>query len=153
MKASKNAYELIKRFEGVRNVAYQCQAGVWTIGYGHTKNVKRGNVITTRQAEDLLVEDVREFEKELNTLFRSGYFNQNQFDALISFVFNVGITNFRSSTLYKRVLKTTPYDPQVLKTWWTCWNKVTDQNGNKVTSNGLVKRRQAELDLFLKNNA
>ena len=91
MKISKKGIELIKKWEGCRLKAYYCPAGVLTIGYGHTgKDVKRGMVITESKAESLLVKDLEKFEKKVEKYNDVYNFNQNQFDALVSFAYNIG---------------------------------------------------------------
>jgi lysozyme len=93
---------LIKDFEGLRLDAYRCPAGVPTIGYGHTKGVKMGQKITNEQAEDFLIEDIAPIERFLNGM--SINFRQEQFDALVSSIFNLGLERFSSSTLFKRII-------------------------------------------------
>ena len=101
MKASSKALELIKQFEGLRLKAYLCPGGVWTIGYGHTAGVKSGMVITEAQAEEFLLSDIAIFEKAIND--QNLALTQNMFDALVSFTFNVGVGNFKRSTLLCRI--------------------------------------------------
>ena len=111
MKTSPKGIALIKEFEGLRLKAYKCPGGVWTIGYGHTAGVKPGMVISERQAEEYLKADIIAFEKYLNSLGLA--INQNQFDALISFIYNVGTGNFSSSTLLRKV-KANPLDNSIM---------------------------------------
>lgn len=99
---SAKGIELIKRFEGCKTSAYICPAGVWTIGYGHTKTAKPGLTITTAQAEALLKRDLVVFESIVNTRVTAPI-NQNQFDALVSFTYNVGSTAFTRSTLLRKL--------------------------------------------------
>ena len=101
MKITNEGINLIKKFEGLRLEAYLCPAGVWTIGYGHTKGVKKGQVITQLEADNLLKEDLSSFEKGVTSLIKSNI-NQNQFDSLVSFAFNLGLSNLKSSTLLKK---------------------------------------------------
>lgn len=92
MELSKKGLELIKSFEGCRLSAYQCAAGVWTIGYGHTSGVKKGDKITQAEAESFLLSDCARFVthvNEINNKYQYG-FNQNEFDALVSFAYNIG---------------------------------------------------------------
>ena len=91
---------MIKEFEGLRLRAYLCPGGVWTIGYGHTAGVKPGMVISEAQAEEYLKADLISFERYLNGLGLA--LNQNQFDALISLIYNIGIGNFQKSTLLRK---------------------------------------------------
>lgn len=94
MKTSENGLDLIKQFEGYRDTAYKCPAGVWTIGWGHTKGVKEGDRIDTARAEELLSSDLQVFEKAVNDAdFPS--LTQNQFDALVALTYNIGPSNFR----------------------------------------------------------
>lgn len=89
---------LIKQFEGCRLTAYQCSAGVWTIGYGHTAGVHKGMKITQAQADEYLKKDVAKFEKYINNPSYVPFtdkLNQNQFDALVSFAFNLGQGNVK----------------------------------------------------------
>ena len=136
---SEKGIELIKQFEGLRLKAYQCSAGVWTIGYGHTKGVKQGQTITEQEAERLLKEDLRVFENCLNSV--GLVLSQNQFDALVSFIFNVGAGNFRSSTLLKKA-KINQNDLSI------CSEFAKWKFANKKELPGLVGRRAAEADLY-----
>jgi len=136
---------LIKEFEGFRRNAYLCPANKPTIGYGNTvypdgRKVKLGDTISPKEAEELLQITVDNFAKECDRLITVPV-NDNQFSALVSFTFNVGVTAFRGSTLL-RVLNQGNYQEtanQFLK-----WNKV----GNRVVE-GLIRRRQAERKLFM----
>ena len=100
MKTSPIGIALIKEFEGLRLKAYLCPGGVWTIGYGHTAGVKPGMVISEAQAEEYLKADLISFERYLNGL--GLVLNQNQFDALVSLIYNIGIGNFQKSTLLRK---------------------------------------------------
>ena len=100
MNTSPKGIALIKEFEGLRLKAYKCPGGVWTIGYGHTACVKPGMVISEAQAEEYLKADLIAFERYLNGLGLA--LNQNQFDALISLIYNIGIGNFQKSTLLRK---------------------------------------------------
>lgn len=143
MKTSSKGIALIKEFEGLRLKAYKCPGGVWTIGYGHTAGVKSGMVISEAQAEEYLMADLIAFEKYLNGL--GLVINQNQFDALISFIYNVGTGNFSSSTLLRKV-KANPLD-----------NSIMDEFLRWVYSKGRVlpglqRRRLAEMKLYFSND-
>ena len=131
MKTSKQGIEMIKSFEGCVLTPYYCKAGVLTVGYGHTgKDVKKGLAITKEKAEKLLIKDLEKFEANVNKYFGKYKFNQNQFDALVSFAYNIGsidqltrngnrsiieieskftsyckVNGFRNSTIYNRRLK------------------------------------------------
>ena len=100
MKTAQKGLELIKHFEGCELTAYKCPAGVWTIGYGHIKGVSEGMTITQEQAEQMLLDELVEYENYINELV-SVDLSQNQFDALVSWVYNLGPSNLRSSTLLK----------------------------------------------------
>ena len=139
MRTSEKGIDLIKRHESLRLATYLCPAGVPTIGYGHTHGVKMGDRITAEQAERLLIGDLIVAETEVN---RYGFdLTQNQFDALVSFVYNIGAGNFRSSTLLKR-LKANPNDPDIANQF-----KRWVYGGGKVLP-GLVRRRNDESKLY-----
>ena len=139
MQISEKGTSLIKHFEGCRLEAYQDSVGIWTIGYGTIKGVKEGDKINQDEAEHLLQEEMPEYEGYINDMVKVAL-EQNQFDALCSWVFNLGPNNLKSSTLLK-VLNEGKYDEvpeQVVR-----WNKA----GGKVLE-GLKKRREAEALLF-----
>lgn len=135
MTTSNEGLALIKKYEGLRLKAYKCPADVWTIGYGHTRGVTEGMIITEKIANTLLKEDVRPIETELNGLNLN--LRQGQFDALVSFIFNLGIGAFNRSTLKKKILSGAP-DTEIVAEFKK-WNKA----GGKVLQ-GLVKRRAEE---------
>ena len=139
MKASDKGIDLIKKHEGFRSKAYRCSANVLTIGFGHTLNVKSTDVIDKAQAEVFLRQDVEFAEKEVNR--HNLNINQNQFDALVSFVFNLGVGNFARSTLLRKI-KSNPNDPTIRKEFerWI-------YAGGKIL-NGLVRRRKEEAELY-----
>ena len=142
MKTGTKGIELIKHFEGCELEAYKCAAGVWTIGYGHIKGVTPESVITQEQAEQMLVEELNEYEGYINDMVTTPL-SQNQFDALVSWVYNLGGGNLKASTLLK-VVNQGEFDgvpAQIMR-----WNKA----GGKVLE-GLTRRRQAEADLFSGN--
>jgi len=140
MKISENGIKLIKQCEGLRLEAYKCPGGVWTIGFGHTKNVHAGDIITKEQAEELLKKDVKSAEYYVNKEVKREL-NQNQYDALVSFVFNIGSVKFRCSTLLMR-LNDGNYKAaaEQFENWVYSKGKKLD---------GLIKRRKAEKMLFL----
>lgn len=144
MKASGNAIKLIKEFEGCRYRAYDCPAGVCTIGYGHTDGVYSGMTITQEDAERFLMQDVEKIEKAINQALLVKI-NQNQFDALVSFVFNIGIQAFYKSTLLVKLnlgaFKVIPYE----------FNRWVHIHGE--FSKGLQRRRNQEVALFQKDIA
>jgi lysozyme len=139
MEISKEGLSLIKKFEGCELEAYKCAAGVWTIGYGSTKGVKEGDTITQEEADELLLHEMEEYEGYINDMVTVDL-KQNQFDALVSWVFNLGSSNLSSSTLLNR-LNNKMWDdvPNQIKRW----NKA----GGQVLQ-GLVRRREAEALLF-----
>ncbi|NTY92978.1 lysozyme [Pseudomonas putida] len=98
MRTSQRGLSLIKSFEGLRLQAYQDLVGVWTIGYGTTRGVKAGMKISKEQAERMLLNDVGRFEPDVERLITAPL-NQNQWDALISFTYNLRAANLESSTL------------------------------------------------------
>ncbi|WJM55987.1 lysozyme [Pseudomonas asiatica] len=140
MRTSQRGLSLIKSFEGLRLHAYQDSVGVWTIGYGATRGVKAGMKISKEQAERMLLNDVQRFEPELERLITAPL-NQNQWDALMSFTYNLGATNLESSTL-RRLLNAGSYTAAAEQ--FPRWNKA----GGQVLT-GLTRRRAAERDLFL----
>lgn len=145
MRTSENGVDLIKRFEGLELQAYQDIAGIWTIGYGHTgPDVEPGMRISERDAEELLKTDLRPREEAVSRLV-SVSLNQNEFDALVSFIYNVGIEAFRKSTARKRLNANNRLGAAEALTWW---NKAT-VSGVLREVNGLTRRRASERGLFL----
>ena len=143
MNTSQNGINLIKEFEGLKTDAYICPANVWTIGYGHTKGVKKGDKIDAKQAENFLKVDVISFEKYLNS--KKLNLNQNQFDALVSFIFNLGSGAFETSTLFKKI-KQNPNDKTIANEFAKWVNAKV--NGKMQPLPGLVRRRAAESKLY-----
>lgn len=142
MKISQAGLDLIKRFEGCKLEAYRDAVGIWTIGYGHTgPNVHDGLKITQAQADAILAQDVSRFASGVAVNVNVAL-TQSEFDALVSFAFNVGLGAFRSSTLLK--LLNDNADRTVVASQFLRWNKA----GSKVLD-GLTKRRNAEKALFL----
>lgn len=139
MKASVDAYELIKQFEGLRLEAYLCPAGIWTIGYGHTSGVSPNSFITIQEADEYLHRDVAAIEMQLNKLNLS--LRQCQWDAIVSFVFNVGIGNFKASTLLAKI-RINPDDNSIIDEFlrWVY--------ANGKVMRGLQKRRLTEMKLY-----
>ena len=101
MRASATLIAAIKKFESCVLTAYQDAKGVWTIGYGHTAGVKKGDKITYYQAEQFLKEDLAKFEAEANKCKRIS--TQGRYDAILDFIYNCGPANFNSSTLKKYI--------------------------------------------------
>jgi GH24 family phage-related lysozyme (muramidase) len=139
MKTSEVGRELIKEFEGCKQVAYQDSVGVWTIGYGHTKDVYEGQLAIKKTCDRFLEEDLDEFEGYVDSYVKVEL-NQNQFDALVAWTFNLGPGNLSESTMLRK-LNEGDYDavPDEMRRW----NKA----GGEVL-NGLVRRRDAEANLF-----
>lgn len=140
MRISLNGINLIKKFEGLKLNAYQDIIGVWTIGYGHVgPEAYRGAVIDDDRATDLLHLDLRKFEDGINA-FVKVELNQNQFDALVSFCYNVGLGNFQKSSMLKAInIK----DFAKAATQFPLW---ANAGGKKIPT--LVKRRAEEQALF-----
>ena len=139
MKTSQYGIDLIKHFEGCELKAYKCPAGVWTIGYGHTKGVEPGDEWSEDHANHMLEIELEEYEGYVNK-YVTAPLGQNQFDALVSWTYNLGGGNLSASTMLK-VLNAGEYDEvpnRMLR-----WNKA----GGKVLE-GLTRRRQAEADMF-----
>lgn len=139
MKTSAEGVALIKKFEGCKLESYLCSADVWTLGFGHTRGVKEGDSCTQEQAEQTLVDDLFEFEKYVHKHVNVAL-DQNQFDALVAWTFNLGPTNLRESTLLKRVNEERFSDvPTEIRRW--------NRAGGEVVQ-GLVRRRAAEALLW-----
>lgn len=130
---------LIKEFEGLELKAYRDMVGVWTIGYGHTKTVNPNMVITEKEAERLLRSDLDWVEKAINENVEIEL-TQNQYDALASFIYNVGGTAFKKSTMLRK-LNTNDIEGAAAE--FKRWNKA----GGKVVR-GLSRRRKAEEEMF-----
>lgn len=132
---------MIASFEGCRLESYRCAAGKWTVGYGRaTADIRPGMVITQAQAEAFLDEDLKRFEDGVNRLVKVPL-SQNQFDALVSFAFNLGLRTLENSTLLK-MLNAGRYSAAAEQMARFC------HSGGQVLP-GLVRRRAAERDLFL----
>jgi|TARA_R110000824_G_scaffold20096_3_gene76388 lysozyme len=139
MNISEEGLCLIKKFEGCEMRAYLDAVNVPTIAYGRTKNVKLGDTCTKKQAEKWLLEEIKEYENYVEDAVKVPL-NQNQFDALVSWTYNLGPTNLNSSTLLKKINAGEHEDvPEQIKRW----NKA----GGKVLP-GLERRRLAESLLF-----
>ena len=140
MHTSDKGFELIKKFEGCELEAYQCAAGVWTIGYGHTKDVQEGDKWAEEKAEFMLWRELEdEYEHYVNSLVTVPI-NQCQFDALTSWTYNLGPNNLKKSSML-RVLNEGKYDevPAQMKRWNKAKGKVLA---------GLTRRREAEALMF-----
>ena len=139
MNISQEGISLIKKFEGCELEAYQCAAGVWTIGYGSTKDVKEGDTLTQKEADNLLLHEMQEYEGYIKELVKVPL-KQNQFDALVSWVFNLGPANLKASTMLKFL---NAGDYHLIPSQIKRWNKAS----GKVLG-GLIRRREAEALMF-----
>jgi len=145
MEVNKAGKDLIKQFEGCKLKAYKCPAGLWTISWGLTfypdgRKVKEGDVITQQQAEDYFNAVVDDFAKQVDILVKSNV-TANNFSAIVSFAYNVGIGNLKNSTLLKKV-NANPKDatiPAEFRKW---------VRANGEVLKGLVRRRDAEAKLY-----
>ena len=140
MKTSNNGIDMIKAFEGLRLRAYKCAAGVWTIGYGHTAGVREGQTITEEDAESLLQDDLRAFEVGVSSLV-TVFIHQHQFDALVSFAYNLGVNSLKKSTLLKEINGRSGAD--AIRAEWVKWCRA----GGKVVP-GLQRRRLQEAEIY-----
>lgn len=129
----------IRRFESFRRKAYQDAKGMWTIGYGHTTDVKKGDCITRKVAEQLLLEDLKAFESYIDSLNICD--NQYQFDALVDFAYNCGIENLRTSTLLRYIRE--GRSEEDIRKEFLRW---TYSGGKRLR--GLAIRRKWEADRF-----
>tara|TARA_R100001377_G_scaffold46650_1_gene26845 strand:+ start:424 stop:867 length:444 start_codon:yes stop_codon:yes gene_type:complete len=135
MRISEEGKALIKKFEGCELESYRCSANVLTIGYGHTKGVSDGDSCTQDEADQMLTDDLEEFEGYVDKLVTVDL-EQNEFDALVAWTFNLGPTNLRSSSLLAALNegKKSEVPAQIKR-----WNKA---GGNVLK--GLIRRREAE---------
>ncbi len=140
MKINARGLAIIKKWEGCSLTAYKCPANVWTIGFGHTGDVKEGQVITQHQADTILDYDLDRFEEGVANLLRGTKPTENQFSALVSFAFNVGLAALTNSTLLKKYRRG---DLEGAANEFARWNKA----GGKTLA-GLTKRRADEAALF-----
>lgn len=149
MNITERGLQLIEDFEGLILHSYLCPAGVWTIGYGHTgPDVRQGQAITRQQADQLLRQDVAKFVADVNSLIGSAPTTQNQFDALVSFAFNVGsdididtiAEGLGDSTLLRKHM-VGDYDGAARE--FLRWNRARGK-----VLDGLTRRRQAEAALY-----
>lgn len=145
MQTSDKGIALIKQFEGCKLTAYQDSVGVWTIGYGWTqpvdgKSIRAGMTIKQETAERLLKTGLVSYESDVSRLVKVGL-TQGQFDALVSFTYNLGARSLSTSTLLRKL---NAGDYAGAADEFLRWNKA----GGKVL-NGLSRRREAERDLFL----
>lgn len=151
MQISNEGIAFIKDWEKFRAHAYQDSAGKWTIGYGlrryNGRTVVSTDTITEPQADALLRHHIKtQIEPNLNSLLDAVTITQNQYDALCSLCYNIGVTNFKGSTLYARIMRRgTPAEK--INNAFLMWRK-EHRGGHLVDSNGLINRRNAEIKLF-----
>jgi len=141
---SDKGIKLLQQFEGFRTNAYQCSAGVWTIGWGHTSaagapKVRKGMVITRQEAEVILRRDLKQYEDAVRKHVKVKL-TQDEFDALVSFCFNIGTNGFAASSVVRYINTGRKH---LVGAGLAMWVKA----GGK-TSKGLVARRKMEADLF-----
>lgn len=141
MNISNRGLDLIKSFEGCRLSAYKCPAGVWTIGYGHTSEVYEGMVISQAQADRLLVEDVQVYANAVDKYQSRFNFNQNEYDALVSFTYNCGVGSLNAVMACCNT-------KQEIAEECKLYNK-----GGGVVLAGLVRRREEEYKLFMSGSS
>lgn len=143
-RVTRTAVELVKRFEGLRRRAARLPDGGWTLGYGHTRSAREGAEVTEEEAELLLYFDLSEVATRVEAwTFTS--LNQNQFEALTAFAFNIGLDNFRRSTVLKRVNEGQFLQAAAAMELW----RRADVEGEGVVVDALVRRRAAEKAHFL----
>lgn len=138
MMTSTRGIDLIKQFEGLKLTAYKDPVGIWSIGYGHTKGVKEGDTITREEAERYLRDDLATAEAAVSIYDEIYHWNQNEFDALVSFAYNIGAGGIKQVTGVGSRDKETIAQKMLL---------YYNAGGKKLE--GLVRRRQAEHDLFV----
>jgi lysozyme len=153
MNLTKKGLEFIKEFEGCKLKAYLCPAKVWTIGWGNTEingvPVKKGDTITQEQADDLLLESLKPREEKLNELLGDSVTKPYQFDALMSFAYNMGLGALANSTLLKK---------HKWRAWgeasaqFLMWGNMKDKTGHLVHSEGLYRRRNREMNMYEKGD-
>ena len=166
MTTSEKGLALIEHYEGIRSLAYRCPAGVWTIGIGTTiypdgTPVKEGDRISYEQARDYLMHDLRKIEYQLSEMLTIRLI-QYQFDALVSFAYNIGCYALRKSSLLRYVngLGTNTSIEYAFLMYTKCAGSPgidddhdgqVDESGEKQVSQGLTKRRRSEVWLFINN--
>lgn len=145
MKLNQNGYNLIKQFEGCKLTAYQDSIGVWTIGYGSTyyedmQKVKKGDKVSQERANEIFEFVASRFARNVDDIITSKP-TQNQFNAVVSLVYNIGLGNFQKSTLLKKLNKN-PND-KTIKDEFLKW---VNAGGRKLQ--GLVNRRKKEAEIY-----
>ena len=147
MKVNAEGYALLKKFEGCVLKAYRCPANVWTIGFGNTfyedgTKVKEGDVITQQRADELAKYIVEQFATSIRAMIKQPL-NENQFSACVSLAYNIGTGGFKKSSVLRK-LNVNSNDPTIADSF-RLWNK-----GGGVILKGLVRRREAEIQLYFK---
>ena len=144
LSATNNAYNIIKKYELLRLNSYQNPGDVPTIGYGHTSNVQLGQTISKQQANDFLISDVADTVNQLNHFLpdTTPAINQNQFDALVDLVFEIGIGKFLGSHLFTQI-KSNPYSQTTIEPWIACW-----RIANGKINDTMVNRRTDDINLY-----
>ena len=137
------AAEFVAEQEGFEPMAYKCPTGHWTIGFGHARNVHEGDIVTRREAYELLDRDLQRTQEELATLIHINI-NENQFIALMSFVYNFGLTKCRTYRLFGMINRG---EWENVRTWWPKYCNPKDPTVTK----GLRDRRMRELELFFRS--
>ena len=137
MRMTKKTLEQLKRFEGCRLEAYRDPVGIWTIGYGHTTGVRKGMKISQETAEEYLVQVIESMETVIENIPGCKDLSPNRWDAIVSLAYNIGLGNFKKSTLLKKLQKN-PDNPTIYQEFLR-WNKA---KGKKLE--GLTRRRQWE---------
>lgn len=143
MKTNAKGIGLIIEFEGFRSDAYLCPAGVWTIGYGSTKGVKKGDRITMYDAKERLKRELVEYEEAVLSTLKDP--NENEFSACVVLAYNIGVAGFKSSSVVKAHNRG---NKEAAARAFNLWNKAT-VGGEKKTLPGLTRRRMAEAALYL----
>ncbi len=142
MKIDKAGLDLIKHFEGFSLRSYKCPAGVWTIGYGTTGQwVKEGVIITAEMADQLLRDDVAKFERGVERALQGAPTTQNQFSAMVSLAYNIGLGGFQRSSVLRHHRAVNKLRAAASFLMWV--------KGGGKTLPGLVRRRNAERKLYL----
>ena len=136
---------LIKSFEGCKLTAYQDVAGIWTIGYGHTRGVTAGMVFTQQQADQALADDLLSTETSVDRAVQAVTTTDNRFAAMVSLTYNIGSGNFASSTVLREHLAG---NTQAAAAAFLLWNKATINGVLQVVA-GLTRRRPDEQALYL----
>ena len=144
MKTGTTGLNLIKGYEGLRMSAHYSPGEEWTVGYGHTSTARHGMSVTEGDAERLLRQDVQPIEKLISDTVRAPL-NQNEHDAIVSLIFNIGDQNWKRSTVLRKLNEG---DKLAASRAFEMWTKAR-VNGELVTLDGLVRRRAAEKSLFL----